>query len=135
MLTHNPQMVRKNIEKIESELDAKYLCDTQHPENPYLTVSIFYCKEKHPDGSRYAGMFFRDGGLYIIDGAFVEDNPITGICAENGDIIYSASQHDFVTSEDGTVSADGGRSYNRFLFDKVCVTYTYAVQDGKFIKQ
>ncbi len=38
---------------------------------------------------------------------------ITGIKAQNGEIIYSRYRHDYRESKDGSVFIDGGRDYTR----------------------
>jgi hypothetical protein len=103
----------EQIEKIESLRKAKYVCTTEHEG---LCVEVFYGDETHPaSGSRYFGLYKagRTGELMITNGAFVEDQKISGIVAENGEIVFSRYRHDYRMSTDGTVFIDGGRSYTR----------------------
>lgn len=41
------------------------------------------------------------------------ETTITGIKAQNGEIIYSRYRHDYRESADGSVFIDGGRDYTR----------------------
>jgi hypothetical protein len=52
-----------------------------------------------------------DNQVYISSGASVEGLRMTGIVADNGEVIYSRYRHDFVYSTDRTVFVDGGRDY------------------------
>jgi hypothetical protein len=49
----------------------------------------------------------------ITNGAFVEEQNFQGIIADNGDIIFSRSRHDYRVSDDESVWIDGGREYTR----------------------
>jgi hypothetical protein len=49
----------------------------------------------------------------ITNGAFVEEQEFAGIIADNGDIIFSRSRHDYRVSDDESVWIDGGREYTR----------------------
>jgi len=51
--------------------------------------------------------------LVITNGESAFEEPIQGIVADNGEVIYSRYRHDYVTSEDGSVWIDGGRDYTR----------------------
>ena len=103
----------ENVKKIEDLKSAKYVCDT---EQNGLHVAIFYANEAHPDsGSRYFGLYYTgvENQLMITNGAFIEEQDIAGVVAENGDVIYSRYRHDYRRSPDGTVFVDGGRAYTR----------------------
>jgi len=49
----------------------------------------------------------------IVNGESAFCEPIDGLEADNGEVIYSRFRHDYVTSQDGSVSIDGGRDYTR----------------------
>jgi len=101
---------KENIERIEQVKNAKYVCDTEHNDKH---VAIFYGDTAHPDsGSRYFALYYSDG-LMISSGAFIEEQEIVGVMADNGDVIYSRFRHDYHTSPDGSVFIDGGRAYSR----------------------
>lgn len=101
---------KENIEKIETVRNAKYVCDTEHKD---IHVSVFYGETAHPiSGSRYFALYYADT-LMITDGSFIESQEIPGVVADNGDVIFSRYRHDYHTSPDGSVFADGGRAYLR----------------------
>lgn len=103
----------ENVKKIEELKKAKYVCDTEQND---IHVAIFYGNEPHPDsGSHYFGLYYTpiENQLMITNGAFVEDQHITGVVAENDDVIYSRYRHDFRYSPDNSVFVDGGRAYLR----------------------
>ena len=71
-------------------------------------------------GSAYFGMFhryeppdFKKGTLMITNAISAAETEITGIVAQNGDVIYSRYRHDYRGSPDGSVWIDGGRDYVR----------------------
>lgn len=104
---------QEQVENICKVKNAEYVCDTEKND---IHCAVFYGDLPHPDsGSRYFALYYSglEGRLMITDGSFVEDQEITGVIADNGDIIYSRYRHDYRTSEDGTVFVDGGRSYVR----------------------
>lgn len=103
----------ENVRKIEELKKAKFVCETEQND---IHVSIFYGDEPHPDsGSRYFGLYYTsiENQLMITNGAFVEDQEISGVVAENGDVIYSRYRHDYRRSPDDSVFVDGGRAYLR----------------------
>jgi hypothetical protein len=64
--------------------------------------------------SHYFGLFVDEtGNLLITNGDSAFDDPITGVVADNGEVIFSRYRHDFTTSSDGSVWIDGGRDYCR----------------------
>jgi hypothetical protein len=110
-LTNKSQLFsEENIQRIEQLRDATYVCDTEHKDIP---VAVFYGKTAHPvSGSRYFALYRADT-IMITDGSFIEDQEITGAVAEDGEVVFSRSRHDFVTSSDGSVFIDGGRAYTK----------------------
>jgi hypothetical protein len=113
-LLNEPTMFsEENVKKIEDLKNAKFVCET---EQNGLHVAIFYADEAHPDsGSRYFGLYYTgvENQLMVTNGAFIEEQNITGVVAENGDVIYSRYRHDYRRSPDDTVFVDGGRAYLR----------------------
>lgn len=122
---------QENIDKICELKDAIYVCDTTLPNG--ADCSVFYGKVAHPDSnSKYFGLYHHpiSGTLYICNAASIEDLDIQGVVADNGDIIYSRSRHDYHTSADGSVWIDGGRDYTRSgLYDSDKFV-TLVVRDG-----
>ena len=101
---------KENIERIEKVRNAKYVCDSEHKD---IHVAVFYGDTPHPEsGSRYFALYYADK-LMITNGAFIEEQEITGVVADNGDVVYSRFRHDYHTSPDGSVFIDGGRAYTR----------------------
>jgi hypothetical protein len=112
------------IKLIEEKKNAKYVCETcikdKHDNWANQPAAIFMCPEPHPvSGSKYLAVIGRpmllDDGVNLVytNGQSAVDTPIAGIIAKNGDIIYSRFRHDYRTSEDGTVTIDGGRDYTK----------------------
>lgn len=103
----------ENLRKIEKLRKAKFVCETEQND---IHVSIFYADEAHPDsGSRYFGLYYTsiENQLMITNGAFIEEQEISGVVAENGDVVYSRYRHDYRRSPDDSVFVDGGRAYLR----------------------
>jgi len=103
----------ETVKIIEKTRQAVYVCDTEFKGQH---VAVFYGDAEHPDsGSRYFALYYTmdSGCLMITNGAFIEEQEIIGVRAENGDIIFSRFRHDYRTSDDGTVMVDGGRAYMR----------------------
>lgn len=110
-LTNKSQLFsEENIQRIEQLREATYVCDTEHKDMP---VSVFYGKTAHPvSGSRYFALYRADT-IMITDGSFIEEQEITGAVAQDGEVVFSRSRHDYVTSSDGSVFIDGGRAYTK----------------------
>lgn len=121
---------KEQVEKIEELRNAKYVCTSEHND---ICIEVFYGDEAHPvSGSRYFGLYKSgvSGQLMITNGAFIEDQEIAAVIADNGDIVYSRYRHDYRISEDKSVWIDGGRSYTRsgvYPKEKWC---TLIVRDG-----
>lgn len=110
LLNESSLFSKENIERIEKVRNAKYVCDTEYKD---IHVAVFYGDTPHPDsGSKYFALYYADT-LMITNGAFIEDQEIAGVVADNGDVIYSRFRHDYRTSPDGSVFIDGGRAYTR----------------------
>ena len=83
-----------------------------------MPVAIFY-QENPPElssqgrkCSNYFGMYYAAGGdLMICDGSSAFAEPIAGVVADNGEVIYSRWRHDYRGSSDGYAIVDGGRDY------------------------
>lgn len=125
----------ENIQKICELKNAVYVCDTTLANG--ADCAVFYGDTAHPDsGSRYFGLYYHpmNNQLYICNAADIENQEITAVIADNGDIIYSRHRHDYRVSDDKSVWIDGGRSYVRSgLYDKSKFT-TLIVKEGKLIQ-
>ncbi len=115
----------KTLAELEKHYNAKFVCDTCLVDvkgtKGNFAASVFYTEEAHPEGSNYLALYYKYAlgenlGLFVADGICVLDQIFEGIVADNGDVVYSRYRHDFVTSPDGSVSADGGQEYGRFLW-------------------
>jgi hypothetical protein len=108
----------EGIAKIEELRKSKYVCETcinVGGEWVNRPVAIFYGQEEHPvSKSRYFGLYVtEEDKVYVINGQTAVDEPITGVIADDGEIIYSRYRHDFRKSKDGSVFIDGGRDHIR----------------------
>ncbi len=131
ILTKSEIFAPDQIAKIEEKHEAKYVCETCIKNKGgwvNSAVAIFYQPDpaRVPEGgSQWFGMYWaRDHGLHyglpdvparlmICNAITAVEQDITGISAENGDIIYSRYRHDYRWSKDKTVMIDGGRDYDR----------------------
>jgi outer membrane protein assembly factor BamB len=131
MIKNEPVLFSKEqVEKIELMKSSKYVCATEHQG---LCVEVFYGAEPHQlSGSKYFGLYKagRTGELMITNGAFIEDQTIDAIVAEDGEIIFSRYRHDYRSSTDGTVFIDGGRAYTRSSVVPDERRVTLVVRDG-----
>ncbi len=129
IITKSEKFDDDTLARIEAKYEAKYVCETclKTKDGQWINsaTAIFYQPDatKIPEGgSHWFGLFFRvdpmagpDGPrrLMICNAITAVEQDITGIVAENGDIIYSRYRHDYHWSEDKTVMIDGGRNYDR----------------------
>jgi outer membrane protein assembly factor BamB len=126
------------IAAVEEKYNAKFVgqlaLKTYHGGWSEDSCGDVYYQETPPvEGySNYFALIVRDGTVYITSGASAVDGIITGIVANDGEIIYSRYRHDFRTSTDGSVYIDGGRDYTKCNMISRCVSLT--VIDGEFYK-
>lgn len=120
------------IPEVEKHYNAKYVIDTEHEGLP---VAVFYGAEPHPDsGSRYFALYWALGSqLMITNGAFIEDQEIACVIADDGEIIHSRYRHDYRVSADGSVFIDGGRAYTRTGLYSPEKYVTVIVRNGEVI--
>ena len=105
-----------DIKILENAYKAKYVCETSIKTNGTWTenpVAIFHTKKPHPKGSDYLGIYYHKGLLMVTNAITATETTITGIKANDGEIIYSRCRHDYRESSDGSVFIDGGRDYTR----------------------
>lgn len=107
-----------SIKSVEELRNAKYMgywCTKRLDGKTWneKPVDVFY--QPNPDTkmghSNYFGLFFRDGGVFITDGASAFSEPIAGVKTDDGEVIVSRYRHDYV--EKGEYMIDGGRDYTR----------------------
>jgi hypothetical protein len=147
VLTKSERFDEDSIARIEEKYEAKYVCETCIKNRHgwvNRSVSIFYQPDpsKVPEGgSQWFGLFFARWGfvgmdaprrLMICNAITAVEQDITGIVADNGDVIYSRYRHDYRWSPDKSVMIDGGRDYTRhnmggelvtlrIVEDKLCI--------------
>lgn len=147
ILIESERFSDEEIAKIEKKYSAKYVCETCVKNKTGWVnrfVSIFYQPDpsKVPAGkSQWFGIFWQSPNpldldypshLMICNAITAVEQDITGIVADNGDIIYSRFRHDYRWSPDMSVMIDGGRDYDRhnnggplitlrIIKDKLCV--------------
>ena len=103
----------EQLMKICKHYSAEYVVDSEHMGT---ACAVFYGDTPHPaSGSRYFALYMSPETqvLMITDGSWIEDQEFAGIIADNGDIIFSRSRHDYRVSDDESVWIDGGREYTR----------------------
>ena len=87
-------------------------------------VAIFYQPNPNTDlgHTHYFGILVdHHKSILITRGDSAFEQPIDGIIADNGEVIFSRYRHDYVTSLDGSVWIDGGRDYTRSGLHGLCV--------------
>lgn len=122
-----------NVEKAEKHYNSTYIGDFcikdkygNWSDNP---IQIYYNDNPNLElnHSHYFGLFIDDfHKIYITNAISVTSEPMVGVIADDGEIIYSRYRHDYQTSSDGSVFIDGGRDYCRsntpkyinLIFDK-----------------
>lgn len=120
------------IQIIENAYNAKFILEsTVKPLNGgwyNMPVAIFYQQEKHPEGSNYFGMYYRNDSLFITN-AISATEPFDALMLENGDIMISRYRHDYFMHSD--LFVDGGRDYIRYggNMNKVKVVKVQIVED------
>jgi hypothetical protein len=128
---------RINLPAVEEKYNAQFVGDfcikSKHgwSEQP---VAIFWQETPPVEGySNYFGVFVQDDTVYITSGASAFAEPIEGIVARNGEVIFSRYRHDYHSSTDGSVTVDGGRDYLRVLGD-IHQPRVHIIPDGPRLK-
>lgn len=132
IITKSELFTPVGIAKAEENYNALFVCDTclkaQGGGWINQAVAVFWNKDPAniPDGgSAYFGLYhryeppdFKKSSLMITNAISAAENGITGVMAENGDVIYSRYRHDYRGSPDGSVWIDGGRDYTRYGYNR-----------------
>ncbi len=132
IITESELFTQENIAIIEERYKALFVCDTclKARGGGWINEAVAVFWNRDPanipvGGSAYFGMFhryeppnFKKSQLMITNAISAIENVITGIVAENGDIIFSRFRHDYRGSPDGSVWIDGGRDYTRYGFHR-----------------
>lgn len=112
-----------NVANIEDMYSATFVGDFSIKTKIGWTnfpIAVFYQPNPKIElgHSYYFGMYIDDyGRLMITNAESTFSQPIVGITADDGQIIFSRFRHDFVRSNDGSVSIDGGREYTKYTGD------------------
>lgn len=109
----------ETINAIEQQYKCKFvaewnLLDSQN--NPHEhPVLLFWNDVPHPTGSNWMGMYRHQNEWYVCDGITASRFPINCMVSNDKQVLFSKSRHDFRSSNDSSVSVDGGRDYTRVL--------------------
>lgn len=117
------------IKYIEDHFNAHFIGDfcLKNKDGSWanLPFAVFYQPNPpadRPDCTKYFAMYWKGTDLMITDGSSAFSEPIAGITAKNGEIIYSRYRWDYRQSEDGSVWIDGGRDYIRSGLNTDCLS-------------
>ena len=108
-----------NIDKIEQKFNVKYIGDfcikTKQSNWGNFPVSIFYQEKPKIElgHTHYLGVYYNSliSKAVLVNGESAFSKNIVGVIADNGQIVISSYRHGFITSDDESVSIDGGRDY------------------------
>lgn len=108
----------KGISHYEKKYKAKYVADLclkdKYGNWANEPTSIFYQDTPpEPGYSNYFAIIVRGNQTLITSGESAVSEPISGIQADNGEVIFSRYRHDFRESQDKSVFIDGGRDYTK----------------------
>lgn len=107
------------IEKAEKHYGGKYIGDfcLKTKDNGWSEVpaAVFYQPNPKLDlgHTHWFALLIENGQLFITNAESVFSEPFSAMIADNGEVIFSRYRHDFHTSEDESVSIDGGRDYTK----------------------
>lgn len=108
--------IKKIYSKSSSEVVFMGFHSIKQPTRGWINfaVPVWYQPDPLPHHSNYFALHRNmQGQVLIMDGASAFSEPIAGIIADDGEIIYSRFRHDYVVSEDSSVFIDGGREYTK----------------------
>jgi hypothetical protein len=135
-IKHNPifdtNAVIASYEKKDG-VPITYVC-TSALNHGTLATDVFYRETPHPEfGNRYFALYMNGENQVMITNAdCIEDLEFTMVEVD-GELHYSQHRHDFRTI--GDISIDGGRAYNRILFNgERPKRNSLKVKDGKFVQ-
>lgn len=120
-----------NIEKIEKKYNAKYLGDFEYPGSTIVLATFYaYDPDKSKGHSHYFGLYvdlsdvmlnFSKPKMYITNAAKIAEQELTGVVANDGEVVVSCYRHHYNTSTDQSVAIDGGRDYTKTIGTKKLV--------------
>lgn len=108
----------KGIEHFEKQYNAKYVADLclKDRDGNWANepTAIFYQETPPVPGySHYFAIIVRGRQTLITSGESAVSEPIAGITADDGEVIFSRYRHDCRSSKDKSVFIDGGRDYTK----------------------
>lgn len=108
-----------DIKAVEKHYGVKYIGDfcLQHSEGWWYNwpIAIFYQADPKTElgHTHYLGVYVDKGRVMLTKGDSAFNEPIIGVVADNGEVVYSRYRHDYRQSSDRSVWIDGGRDYLR----------------------
>jgi hypothetical protein len=127
------ELSQSSIEKYEKARNCRYVCEWNVKQGNKILdpMLIFWNDIPHPQGSNWMALFSSDGDWYVRDGITASQLPIECVVSNDKQVLFSKSRHDFRSSEDGSVSVDGGRDYTRVLGNVRCECVWLLPRNGK----
>lgn len=128
----------ETIKKIEEKYQATYVTDlaikTKSNHWGESPAAIFWNEHPKEGHSHYFGfvwqfdVYSNTEKLYVCNCDSSLDfnkDPVVGIIADDGEVIFSRYRHDYRVSNDGSVMIDGGRDYLRCTANKQLVSINF----------
>lgn len=111
------------VAKIEKLRNCRYVCEWNVKQDGKIhdePMLIFWNDTPHPQGSNWMALFHYNREWYVRDGISASHLPIGCVVSNDKQVLFSKYNHDFRSSEDGSVTVDGGRGYTRILGNVHC---------------
>jgi hypothetical protein len=109
----------EGIRKVEELRSCSYVCEWNVLDangDPHdQPMMIFWNDVPHPQGSNWMALYSSGGNYYVRDGITASRLPIQAYVSDSGQAVFSKHRHDFRSSQDGTITVDGGREYTRLM--------------------
>jgi hypothetical protein len=124
---------QSNIEKIEKDRNCRFVCEWNVKQDDKILndpMLIFWSDIPHPQGSNWMALFYYND-WFVRDGITASQLPIECVVSNDKQVLFSKSRHDFRSSNDGSVSVDGGRDYTRVLGNVRCERVWLVPQQGQ----
>lgn len=125
----------EGIRKIEKLRSCRYVCEwnTIDKGGDILDtpVLLFWNDVAHPQGSNWMALYRSSNDWYVKDGITTSRLPIQCVVSNDKQVLFSKYRHDFRSSQDGSVTIDGGREYTRMLGNIRCERVWLLPQQGK----
>lgn len=128
-----------DISAVENHYGVKYIGDfcLRNRDGGWCnwSAAIFYQDNPNIDlgHTHYMAAYVDRGRVYVSKGDSAFAEPIVGVVADDGEIIYSRYRHDYRTSSDNSVYIDGGRDYVRT--DGIGKTVQLVIDKDKLVVQ